>query len=166
MFPSSTQYVFHVGSTGAYGTPTTETEVQCQFSDPASIECWAGGEYVSGDPSDPAGIRSESGALRVFAGPRNDPFFMEFTGFTNAVSLVTGAAGSLTFDEAGCPAVDAATSGAIVGMLQSGADGAPASDTFAGANVLALVVQVDPALVTPGGPLVAVWASTHRAPAL
>lgn len=164
-FPDSVQYVFHVGSTSAYGEATTETEVQCQFSSPTAIECWAGEDYVAGDPTDPAGITSDSGAMRVFAGPRNDPFFMEFAGFTNAVGTVVAAAPSLTFDEAGCPAVDADTSAALVGQLQSGADGAPASDTFAGANVLSLVVQLDPELVTPGGPLVAVWASTHRASA-
>ncbi|MEC7519206.1 MAG: DUF4331 family protein [Myxococcota bacterium] len=163
-FSDSVQYVFHVGSTTAYGEATTETEVQCQFSEPTAIECWVGDQYVAGDPTDPAGIVSDGGGIRVFAGRRNDPFFMEFTGFTNAVSTVVSAAGALEFDPAGCPTVDADTANAIVGQLQSGEGGAPASDTFAGADVLSLVVQLDPALVTPGGPLVAVWASTHRAP--
>ncbi|HBQ19469.1 MAG TPA: hypothetical protein DEF51_52865, partial [Myxococcales bacterium] len=50
-FPDSVQYVFHVGSTTAYGEATTETEVQCQFSSPTAIECWAGEDYVAGDPT-------------------------------------------------------------------------------------------------------------------
>src|SRR5690606_15046972 len=136
-------------------------QVICQFYDTDKIECWAGDEYVEGDPSDPAGITSESGDLRVFAGLRNDPFFMEFEGFTETVKAVVAAAPNLDFDAEGCPDVDAATSAALVGQLQSGANGAPASDTFAGANVLALVVQVDKSLVTAGGPLLGVWASTH-----
>lgn len=160
-FGTAVTYVFHVNSSAGYGMAQTETQVICKFFDADQIECWAGDEYVVGDPSDPAGITSEDGGLRVFAGLRNDPFFMEFEGFTETVKAVVAAAPSLTFDGEGCPDVDAATSAALVGQLQSGANGAPASDTFAGANVLALVVEVDKSLVNAGGPLLGVWASTH-----
>lgn len=163
-FSTATQYVFHVNSSAGYGMEQTETMVLCQFYAADAIECWANGEYVTGDPSDPAGIASASGGLKVFAGLRNDPFFMEFTGFTNTVETVVAAAPNLTFDDAGCPAVDEATSNALVGLLTSGADGAPASDTFAGANVLSLVVQVDKSVVNSGGPVFGIWASTHSAP--
>ena len=162
-FSDAVQYVFHVNSSAAYGEPQTETLALCQFPEPSRIQCWIGDDYVTGDPSDPAGLKSESGAIRVFAGLRNDPFFMEFTGFTNPVKAVIDAAGSLSFDGFGCPSVDVDTSGALVGLLQSGTDGAPATDTFAGANVLSLVVQVDAELLAPGGPVLGVWASTHRA---
>ena len=54
-------------------------------------------------------------------------------------------------------------SDALVGQLQHGMDGAGASNTFAGSSVLSLVVEVDKALVTGGGPIVGVWGSTHAA---
>jgi hypothetical protein len=156
-------YAFHVGSSAGYGVAGDETTILCKFYDATHIECWAGDAYVTGVPNDPAGISSDGGGLRVYAGLRDDPFFMELTGFGNTVGAVINAAPSLTFDEAGCPAVDAATSEALIGLLTSGTDGAAATDTLAGANVLSLVVQVDKALVTSGGPLLSVWASTHAA---
>ncbi|MFN3202904.1 MAG: DUF4331 family protein [Bradymonadia bacterium] len=165
-FSTATQYVFHVNSAAGYGETQTETNVICQFYAENAIECWANGEYVIGDPSDPAGITSESGGLKVFAGLRNDPFFMEFAGFTQTVETVIGAAGDLAFDAAGCPAVDEATSAALVGLLQGvGTEAGMATDTFAGANVLSLVVQVDKTLVNGGGPILGIWGSTHSAPA-
>jgi len=156
-------YAMHVSSMEGYGGEETASQLICRFynADGTGVECWMGDEYVAGDPSDPAGIWSESGMVRVYAGLRNDPFFFELNGFNNAVSTVIGAASSLEFDDEGCPAVDEATSGVLVGQLQSGADGAEASDTFAGANVLALVVQIDKSLVNGGGQFLSTWASTH-----
>ena len=162
-FSDAVQYVFHINSSEGYGEAQTETLALCQFPEPSRIQCWIGDDYISGDPSDPAGLTNESGSIRIFAGLRNDPFFMEFNGFTNAVKAVVAAAGGLEFDDFGCPAVDSATSGALVGLLQSGNEGAPASDTFAGANVLSLVIQVDAGMVAPAGPVLGIWASTHRA---
>lgn len=163
-FSTEVQYVFHVNSSAAYGEAQTETAIVCQFASETEVECWVGdgGDYVAGDATGGAGITSESGMTRVFTGLRDDPFFMEFTGFTETVGAVVAAAPSLTFDEAGCPNVDEATSGVLVGQLQSGMEGAAASDTFEGAGVLSLVLQVDKDLVTSGGPLLGVWASTHR----
>ncbi len=161
-FSDAVQYVFHVNSSSAYGEAQTETQVICQFFDVDMIECWAGDSYVIGDPSDTDGITSDDDALRVFAGRRDDPFFMEFEGFTATVDIVVGAAGDLTFDEEGCPNVDEDTSAVLVDQLQSGAMGEPASDTFAGSNVLSLIVQIDVDKVNAGGGLLGVWASTHR----
>ncbi len=163
-FSDAVQYAFHVNSSTGYGEAQTETLVICQFDAAGVVECWAGAdEYVKGDASREQGISADSGAMKVFTGLRDDPFFMEFTGFTNAVSTVVGAASSLTFDDDGCPALDEATSNLLVGQLQSGLDGAAASDTFAGSNVLSLVVQIDKDVVTAGGPILSVWASTHSA---
>jgi hypothetical protein len=162
-FPTSTVYAFHVNSSEGYGMAQTETLVRCKFYDENAIECWAGDEYVVGDPSNPAGITSTSGALRVFAGLRNDPFYFELVGFNETVAAVRAAASSLTFDDDGCPTLDDATSTALVTQLQRGMDGAPASDTFAGQNVLSLVVQLDKDVVTTGGDVLGVWASTHAA---
>lgn len=162
-FSDAVQYVFHVNSSAGYGMPQQETTILCQFNAASDIECWAGSEYLKGDASATVGLASSSGKMRVFAGLRDDPFFMEFSGFTNAVSTVVGAASSLTFDSEGCPAVDAATSGVLVGQLQSGIGGVAATNTFAGANVLSLTIQIDKDLVNRGGSILGVSASTHIA---
>ena len=161
MWSDAVIYAFHIESSPAYGMPGDSAEVLCRFYDATQIECWAEGEYVVGDPSNPAGISSESGALKVYAGLRDDPFFFELTGFNNAIAAVIDAAPALDFDPAGCPQVDADTSGALIGLLTSGTDGAPASDTLAGANVLSLVVQIDKTVINSGGPILAIWSSTH-----
>lgn len=158
-FSDAVTYAFHVNSSAGYGEEQAETTVICQFYDIDRIECWAGDAYVEGAPSDPNGISNDDDTLRVYAGLRDDPFFFELTGFQTAVGTVIDAAGALEFDADGCPGVDEGTSGVLVGQLQG--DGA-ATDTLAGANVLALVVQVDKTLVNGGGPLLSVWASTHR----
>lgn len=169
-FSPAVQYVFHVNSGDSFLSTPTQSEVICQFENSTSVGCWvvaADGtvlDYVSGDPSSAAGIESDSGMVRVYAGLRDDPFFMEFTGFTETVSTVVSVAGTLSFDGAGCPDLDMATSDALVGQLQSGEAGAPASDTFAGSNVLAIVVSLDKTLVNGGGDTLNVWASTHAAP--
>ncbi len=159
LFSDAVTYAFHVNSSAAYGEAQTETLITCQFYDVDAIECWAGDAYVTGDPSSETGIGD--GELRVFAGLRNDPFFFELAGFNATVDIVKSVAGDLVFTD-GCPAVDEATSAVLVGQLQSGPEGVPATDTLAGANVLALVVQIDADLVNAGGPLLGVWASTHR----
>ena len=160
-FSDQVQYVMHVESAGSIGAllPQTETNIICQF-DAGTIECWAGDtEYVTGDASDEAGITSDSGDLRVFAGLRNDPFFFKLAGFNMARETVRDAAGALTFDENGCPGIDADTSAALIGMLQSG------EDFFSPLDTLAIVVQVPVSLVNPGGDILGIWGSTHARPA-
>ena len=102
-----------------------------------------------------AGIANADSSLKVFAGPRNDPFFMEFTGFTDAVAAVVGVG---VVPDGTCPAVDGPTSGALVDLLTGG--GTPV-DTFAGATVQSLVVQIDTALVDEGGPILAIHGATY-----
>jgi len=169
-FSDAVQYVIHVNSGAGYGKPQTETTVVCQFATSGTIECWVGtGEYVTGDASKTAGITSPSGKVRVFAGLRNDPFFFNLDGFKHAVATVEAAAAATTeagpvlkFDAAGCPAVDSGTSSVLVGQLQHDATGGPVKDTFAGKNVLAIVLEVDKTLLTGNGATLGVWASTHR----
>lgn len=157
------QYVFHINSSTGYGEAQTETLAQCQFPSADKIECWIGDEYITGNPSDPKGITNTDGSIKVFAGVRNDPFFFELGGFLKTVDTVISAAPSLSFDENSCPALDAETSSALVGLLQSHPDGGPATDSLAGANVIALVLQINKQIVTKGGDVLSVWASTHRA---
>lgn len=156
-------YVFHLNSKPTFSsTASTEVRIVCGFDTQQVISCWAGTtEYVTGKADGLEGITSTSGKLKVFAGMRNDPFFFNLDGFQSAVGIVKGAASSLTFDAAGCPALDTATSNTLVTQLKRDANGAAAKDFFGTANTLAIVVQVDKSLVTPGGPILGVWGSTH-----
>jgi hypothetical protein len=157
-------YVFHLNSKQSFtATGSTEVRIICGFDAQQTISCWAGDtEYATGKADTSQGIASNSGRLKVFAGLRNDPFFFNAAGFGATVGAVKSAAGSLTFDPAGCPQLDAQTSSTLVTQLRTGPNNAAPADFFAGTNTLAIVVQVDKALVTPGGPVLGVWGSTHR----
>lgn len=157
-FSDAVTYVFDIESKPDYATAGTAHRIQCEFYDGVNIECWGPGVYVTGDPSDPAGIQNGPASLKVFAGPRNDPFFMEFDGFVAAVNAVVAAG---VVPDGTCPTVDAPTSTALVNALtNSGA----ATDTFAGADVQSLVVQIDKDLVNEGGPVLAIHAGTYIKP--
>jgi len=162
-FSNAVTYVFSVSSSQGYKQPQQSTRVLCKFIDTTNIECWAGNQYVVGNPSSPQGIVSPEGGLRVFAGLRDDPFFLEYTGFANTTKAAVDAvvADQVTFDAQGCAQLTPGQQTALVGLLTHGADGAPPSNTFAGQNILALVVQVDKSLVNVGGPVLGVSASTH-----
>lgn len=165
-FSDAVQYVFHTQSSAAYGDPAAdEVNVICTFegTDDQTIRCWAGNEsFVTGDAGDPSGLVSDDGKLRVFAGLRNDAFFFNSSGFNATRAIVRDAAPNLSFDDAGCPEVDAATSAVLVEQLMTTADGGPAVDNFGNANILVIAIAVDKSVVTPGGPIVAVWGSTNR----
>jgi len=152
------QYVFHTTSHSAFGQPASaEVNVICQFDASSRVQCWAGNsEYVEGDASNTNGIQSKSGKLKVYTGIRNDPFYFNLTGFQNVAKTVGTVAPSLTFDAAGCPAVDSATSSALVTGLRTG------GDTFATFSAYAIVITLDKTLLTTGGPIVSVWGSTNR----
>jgi hypothetical protein len=163
VFSDAVIYQFAVSSSPAYGSPQASTLVTCKFIDETNVECWAGEEYVVGNPNNPRGIVSAGGGLRVFAGLRDDPFFLEYNGFLNTVNAAVAAvqADEVTFDAANCPLLTEEQGAALLGALTSGNDGAPASNTFAGQNVLALVVQVDKTIVNGNGPILGVSASTY-----
>lgn len=167
-FSTAVVYVFHVSSMASYGaSDTAETQIRCKFFSPTQYECWAGAEYVTAAVG--ANAASGGGKMQVFAGRRNDPFFFELVGFQETVKKVVAAAPSLTSDANGCPMLDAPTATLLQKQLQSSgaiastAESKPAMDTFAGLNVLSLVVQLDKAVVATKGPVLAVWATTHRA---
>ncbi len=156
-FSDAVQYAFHIESTQAYGTAGVEIDAICTFATDQNLECWVGDQdYVSGDASSEQGLLSEAGRFRVFAGKRNDPFFFNSSGFNATVAAVVSAAPNLDFDGAGCPTIDNATSAALLEQLATGGDG------FASLSVQAIVMQIDRSLITAGGDIVAVWASTHR----
>jgi hypothetical protein len=167
-FSNAVKYVFHTASMPAYGAAPSAVknlDIICTF-DAASVQkasCWVGGapvkDFVSGDASSP--ISSSSGKLKLFAGLRDDPFFFNLDGFNHVASVVHGAAGSLTFDASGCPALGSTGPVLAAGLAQD-ANGAPATDSFAAFNTLSIVLAVDTALVSEGGPIISVWASTNQ----
>lgn len=170
-FSDTVQYVLNLDSGSTFGETTEGKKILCTFNAAQMASCYLGTpgetaeEWVSGDVGVEGGLASESGRFKVFAGLRADPFFFNFDGYKDAVSYVVNAAGTLTYDLANCPNVNASQSTTIVDMLQSTEQGAaPAEDFFLTLNTLAIVVSIDTSLLNPELPLVSVWASTHQAP--
>src|SRR5262249_34129305 len=162
-FSDSVQYVFHTTSARSFGAaPSSGLDIVCTFNRAQRIHCRGGRLNVVGDASDVNGITSPDDQLRVFAGLRDDPFFFKLAGLRAPARSVSEAATSLTFDAAGCPALDASTSSTLVAQLQTAPDGSPAVDNFARFNVLSIALSVDKSMLTLGGPILAVWASTNR----
>lgn len=162
-FSSAVVYAFSIASSQQYGGPQQSKKLLCKFIDATNVECWLAGEYVAGNPNTAQGITSASGKLRVYAGRRDDPFFLNYTGFNDAVTTAVQAAGAnaVTFDGQKCAQLTPDQQTLLVGKLQHSGNDAPPTNTFAGQAVLALVLQVDKTLVNDGGPILGVWASTH-----
>jgi hypothetical protein len=76
-------------------------------------------------------IVSEQNGIKIFAGPRDDPFFFDLVRFRQVIS---GAASSFNN---------------------------PGNDTFAGTNILGLVVEV-PKTLLGGNGTISVWAETKK----
>ena len=162
-FSDVVQYVFHVESQPAFGMPGQESTILCTFDAAQQISCWLDDQvFVTGNPSDPAGLEDAEGRLRVFAGRRDDPFFFNQSGFNATIAAVAAAAPSLSFDGSGCPSLDSTTSNALVTQLRQEPEGTPAEDDFAGGSVLSLVLQVERDLLDRGGSILGIWASTRR----
>lgn len=152
-FSDSVQYVWYVQSGPEFGNTQQTTQVIAQFNSDQTIELWVGDHYVTGDASSEAGLGDDT--VRVFAGLRNDPFFMNLTGFLNAADTVANAdLTGVTFVD-GCPELDEGTVNTLLGQLTTG------GDTLAGANVLSIVVRIDKTLVNGGGDVLSVHAQTH-----
>ena len=190
-FSNAVQYVFHVnGITGLTDTAPFSSTVICTFDASQKISCWLQNgsktvNYVTGDASAAAGVSSADGKMKVFAGPRNDPFFFNIQGFRKVTGFVAQNFSALapTLTPQGCPQLDGAgspvSSAAVRGLLKSQSDGStPGVDDFqkngtAAAslgianltgNVLALVVSVPKTALNDNGakPILGVWASTHK----
>jgi hypothetical protein len=163
-FDPTVLYAFHLTSKSGLGVNTTdgtETKVICRFASGISVQCWvvaASGvkDYVTGDPSNPAGVTSPSGKVKVFAGRRSDPASFNVAGFNAAISTYATYVGR-TPDLAGCPTgITTAEADGLRTTLRTG------PDAFSASNVMAIVVQLDKSLINlPGNTVVAVWGSTH-----
>lgn len=188
-FSDAVQYVIHVNSSAGYGMPQTSDSIICKFDagTPQTFQCWGPGatgaatEYVKDTVGNTAGKASTSGKMKIFAGVRDDPFFFNIRGFLAAGTAVHNAAiktgaGALMFNNAKCPTIDSTTSGVLATALtKDGGTGAGADDFgkngnsllppgggTTNGNILAIVVAIDKSLVTAGGSMLSVWASTNK----
>jgi hypothetical protein len=165
LFSDTAQYVIHTASAAAYPVGGNDNPIICTFSGttaPQTASCWAGtDDYVTGQADTATGITSKSGKFKVFAGVRADPFFFNLIGFRQTVKDVE-AAGVLPTNDAGCPLLPGTTAATLRTQLATNDDGGPPNDFFKTLNTLAIVVQIDKALVAKNGPIVAVWASTNK----
>jgi hypothetical protein len=161
-FSNAVQYVFHTTSGAKPGEVAARTDVVCTFDVSQRIQCWIGDrDYVAGDASSTNGLTSRSGRVKVFAGLRADPFFFNRDGFMDVVKTMMTDMPGMQLDASGCPKVDATMSHSLVTKLKT-TKGGPPQDFFAGKNVLSIVLEIDRALLTSGGPYVSVWASTNK----
>ena len=161
------QYVVHVRSGPAIRKTSKEIPILCQTAD-AGLECWVGdtGWHVRGDASKREGLASSDGRVRVFAGLRDDPFFFNRVGFERFVERVKSWRDDLAprRDGAGCTEFSQVQSDTAWYLLQRGVDDNPPINDYAGQRVIAIAIEIDAAIVSPGGPILGVWASTRRRP--
>jgi hypothetical protein len=161
-FSDQLRYVFHVDSGRAFPRTTTGTTLACTFDTAGHARCEADGhETLQGDVSDPAGRQTKH--LRVFAGLRDDPYFNNVRGTRSALDAAGTAvrAGRAPQDTTGFHRFDEATL-QLVRERWGRTEGGPAANFLSGWKTAALVVSVDLAIVTRGGPLLAVWGTTER----
>jgi hypothetical protein len=130
------------------------------------IQCWVGDEaYITGDAGAEGGITTPNEDVRVFAGPRQDPFFFYETGFDLVHDALTAAmpnileSGFLT--PSGC--AEFYTAGPTYRNALETED--QSDNDFADENVLSIVIELDSAyLVDADAPVFSVWGSTHVKP--
>lgn len=134
-FSDRLDYVFHIDSGPRFGETAASLTITCRFVDGA--------------------VRCDRG--KVFAGPRDDPFFNNVKGTREAYKVVIAAlkAGA-PFDKAGCPALDPK---GIVEQFRH-TDGGPATNFLKGWPTSAIVLSVDIEAAAKGGPVLALWGAT------
>jgi hypothetical protein len=160
-FSDRIQYTFHIDSGRRFGQTAATTLITCRFPAPKRAECNVGAaDTAAGDATSPQGLSGRLQRFRVFAGTRDDPFFNNVKGTRAAYQVAaTALRNGTALDDAGCPGFDRATSEAILDQWRH-TDAGPGSNFLAGWTSSAIVVSVDLPLVTRGGKLLAVWATT------
>ena len=163
-FSDQVQYVMQVDSGPAFGRTTASTRVVCQFDVEGAATCWAGSQdRLQGDVASPRGLQGRQRRFRVFAGPRDDPYFNNVRGTRAALdkAAATLCSGAATRDASGFAHFDAATLKDIHDTWHQ-TNGGPAANFLAGWKTSAIVVSVDLPVVGAGGPMLAIWARTER----
>jgi len=163
-FSDQVQYVMQVDSGPAFGRTTASLRIACQFAVDGVATCWAGAQdSLHGDVSSPRGLDSRKHRFRVFAGPRDDPYFNNVRGTRAALDKAAAAlrSGAATRDATGFAHFDAATLEDMHDAWRH-TKGGPATNFLAGWKTSAIVVAIDLPVVAAGGPVLAVWARTER----
>lgn len=159
-FSDRATYALHIDSGRRFGRTSASVTLTCHFARQDDADCKLGDDSLRGDARREAGLESRRRTFRVFAGLRNDPFFNNVRGTRNAYQVAQRAiAGGAKADGAGCTALDASTSAALLDAWRH-VDGGPPTNFLAKWTPMAIVVSVDLKAVTRGGPLAAVWGST------
>ncbi|MET0533926.1 MAG: DUF4331 family protein [Steroidobacter sp.] len=163
-FSDQLSYVFHVDSGRRFGKTTQTITIECRFTEAQIVDCKAGDfDRATGDASQLAGLASGKGRFKVFAGPRDDPFFNNVKGPRAGYQAAAEAlANGTTRDAASCPQFSAADSERIKHEWRS-TSGGPGTNFLAGWRTSALVISIDVDAVAKGGKLLAVWGATTNA---
>lgn len=160
-FSDALRYRFHVDSGARFGETGATVVIECRFPSTTIVACSTGdADRLHGSTDKPAGTESESGGYRVFAGLRDDPFFNNVVGSRDAYQVAANALKrSAAMDAASCPALDQATSRALLREWRQ-TEGGPGRNFLKGWTPAALVVSIDLDAVALGGNMLAVWATT------
>ncbi|HEV7606645.1 MAG TPA: DUF4331 family protein [Steroidobacteraceae bacterium] len=160
-FSDHVRYSFHIDSGRSVGATTASIVIECDFNSAFAPECRMGDvDRARGDASREAGLASEQGHFRVFAGVRDDPFFNNVRGTRAALNVAGRAlAAGVPRDKGGCPRFDQATTARILDEWRH-TEGHAGANLLAGWKTAALVVSADLAALDRGGPLLGVWATT------
>jgi hypothetical protein len=160
-FSDRIQYVLHVDSGKQFGRTTASTSIVCGFQASSLVDCKAGtADSARGDASNPQGLQGRNHRFRVFAAPRDDPFFNNVRGTRAAYQVAAKALrNGAAADAAGCPAFDDATSASIFEEWRH-TDHGPPENFLAGWQSSALVISIDLDVVAKGGKILAIWGAT------
>ena len=176
-FATDHQYVFHLSSKASYiDERRSQNLVICHFDTEQKTNCALGKatetikDEAHGNASD-AGqpLSSVNGKMQIFAGLRNDPFFFNQTGWDNAANMlidlreanrtIACSGGSGT----SASPLTATEQSDIANALGTAGNNIPATDSYRGTNVLALLVEIDPALILEStDTVIAGWASINQ----
>lgn len=159
-FSERLSYVFHVDSGRQFGRTTATTTIECRFASMHAVDCTIGDiDRASGDPS-AAGLTGRKGHFRVFAGPRDDPFFNNVRGSRDAYEAAAAALrDGAAVDAAGCPRFSMQASQVILDKWRH-TEGGAGKNFLATWASSAIVITVDLDAVAKGGKMLAVWGAT------
>jgi hypothetical protein len=160
-FSDQLSYVFYVDSGKRFANTTETIAIECRFDSAQAVDCKAGtGDRATGDASQPEGLESRKQTFKVFAGPRDDPFFNNVKGPRAGYTVAAEAlASGASRDAASCPQFSTEIAERIRREWR-GTSGGPGANFLAGWTSSSLVVSIDVDVVAKGGKLLAVWGAT------
>ncbi|MCB9651133.1 MAG: hypothetical protein H6730_31750 [Deltaproteobacteria bacterium] len=133
-----------------------DSDVTCVFANNLSVRCWAGtADYVEGNAHQQGGLLGLEGKMRVWTGYVVEPDFANLVGVRALVGGLRSVSAA-NKDLAGCPRLSAQERADLIDALTFDAE-----DDLAGGEVYALVVALEPTILTQGRPVVGVWASVR-----